>query len=64
MFGGELTINDKRNDYNQRNIFNKDITWFCENFIMVLFITHWTYDSNENNIIITNSYIQIYNEKA
>ena len=34
------------------------------NLIMALFQTYGSYDSNENNIIITCSYIQIYNEKV
>ena len=34
------------------------------NLIMALFQAYGSYDSNENNIIITCSYIQIYNEKV
>ena len=34
------------------------------NLIMALFQTYGSYDSNDNNIIITCSYIQIYNERV
>ena len=77
MFGGEWAMNDKSNDYDQRKNFNKDKYNFIlneelmidpfsktngiiPNLIMNLFQTY----SNDNNIIITCSYIQIYNEKV
>ena len=77
MFGGEWAMNDKSNDYDQRKKFNKDKYNFIlneelmidpfsktngiiPNLIMNLFQTY----SNDNNIIITCSYIQIYNEKV
>ena len=77
MFGGEWAMNDMSTDYDQRRNFNKDkynfilneelmIDPFSQtngiipNLIMSLFQTY----SNDNNIIITCSYIQIYNEKV
>ena len=77
IFGGEWAMNDKSTDYEQRRNFNKDKYNFIlneelmidpfsktngiiPNLIMSLFQTY----SNNNNIIITCSYIQIYNEKV
>ena len=77
MFGGEWAMNDKSIDYDQRKNFNKDKYNFIlneelmidpfsktngiiPNLIMTLFQTY----SNDSNIIITCSYIQIYNEKV
>lgn len=77
MFGGEWAMNDKSTDYDQRKNFNKDKYNFIlneelmidpfsktngiiPNLIMSLFQTY----SNDSNIIITCSYIQIYNEKV
>ena len=73
----KLIKHDKSNDYDQRKNFNKDKYNFIlneelmidpfsktngiiPNLIMNLFQTY----SNDNNIIITCSYIQIYNEKV
>jgi len=77
MFGGEWAMNDMSTDYEQRKNFNKDKYNFIlneelmidpfsktngiiPNLIMSLFQTY----SNDSNIIITCSYIQIYNEKV
>ena len=80
MFGGEWAINDKSIDYEKRKKFNKDkynfilneeltIVPFSKtngiipNLIMKLFQTYGTYYTNDN-ITITCSYIQIYNEQV
>ena len=77
MFGGEWAMNDKSIDYDQRKNFNKDKYNFIlneelmidpfsktngiiPNLIMSLFQTY----ANDTNIIITCSYIQIYNERV
>ena len=80
MFGGEWAMNDKSTDYEIRKKFNKDkynfilneeltIDPFSQtngiipNLIMNLFQVYGTYNPNDN-IIITCSYIQIYNEQV
>ena len=80
MFGGEWAINDKSTDYEKRKKFNKDKYNFIlneeltidpfsktngiiPNLIMKLFQTYGTYNTNDN-ITITCSYIQIYNEQV
>jgi hypothetical protein len=80
MFGGEWAMNDKSTDYETRKKFNKDkynfilneeltIDPFSQtngiipNLIMNLFQVYGTYNPNDN-IIITCSYIQIYNEQV
>ena len=77
MFGGEWAMNDNSTDYKSRKNFNKDKYNFIlneelmidpfsktngiiPNLIMSLFQTY----TNDSNIIITCSYIQIYNEKV
>ena len=77
MFGGEWAMNDNSTDYKNRKNFNKDKYNFIlneelmidpfsptngiiPNLIMSLFQTY----ANDSNIIITCSYIQIYNEKV
>ena len=77
MFGGEWAMNDNSTDYKNRKNFNKDKYNFIlneelmidpfsktngiiPNLIMSLFQTY----ANDSNIMITCSYIQIYNEKV
>ena len=71
----ESTDYDQRKKFNKDKynfILNDELTIdpFSEtngiipNLIMSLFKTYGTYDSNGNNIIITCSYIQIYNEQV
>ena len=79
MFGGEWAMNDKSTDYEIRKKFNKDKYNFIlneeltidpfsktngiiPNLIMNLFQSYGF--GNDNNMIITCSYIQIYNEQV
>ena len=78
MFGGEWAINSQTNDYENRKNFSKDKYNFIlnnelsinpfgktngiiPNLIMNLF---QVYDKSKDNIKISCSYIQIYNEKV
>ena len=71
----QSTDYDKRKNFNKDKynfILNEELmidpfsktNGIIPNLIMALFQTYGSYDSNENNIIITCSYIQIYNEKV
>ena len=80
MFGGEWVMNDKSTDYEIRKKFNKDKYNFIlneeltidpfsktngiiPNLIMNLFQSYGSF-GNDHNMIITCSYIQIYNEQV